>query len=96
MIETPPQPGLLHKLRHLPYAWVVAAAFVLAVFMDILDVTIVNVSLFKISKDLNASLPSTTWMCLATHSAWPFGFRFRAGLAATSPKAVRASGRPNG
>jgi EmrB/QacA subfamily drug resistance transporter len=64
MIETPPQPGLLQKLRHLPYEWIVAAAFVLAVFMDILDVTIVNVSLFKISKDLNASLPSTTWIVL--------------------------------
>lgn len=64
MIETPPQPGLAHKLRHLPYEWIVAAAFVLAVFMDILDVTIVNVSLFKISTDLNASLPSTTWIVL--------------------------------
>jgi EmrB/QacA subfamily drug resistance transporter len=64
MIETPPQPGLLHKLRHPPYEWVVASAFVLAVFMDILDVTIVNVSLFEISKDLNASLPSTTWIVL--------------------------------
>jgi EmrB/QacA subfamily drug resistance transporter len=64
MIESPPQPGLVHKLRHLPYEWVVAAAFVLAVFMDILDVTIVNVSLFKISTDLNASLPSTTWIVL--------------------------------
>jgi EmrB/QacA subfamily drug resistance transporter len=64
MIETTPPLSLLHKLRHLPYEWIVAAAFVLAVFMDVLDVTIVNVSLFKISKDLNASLPSTTWIVL--------------------------------
>jgi EmrB/QacA subfamily drug resistance transporter len=46
------------------YQYVVALAFVLALFMDILDVTIVNVSLFKISKDFGASLGSTTWIVL--------------------------------
>jgi MFS family permease len=46
------------------YKYVVALAFVLALFMDILDVTIVNVSLFKISKDFGASLGATTWIVL--------------------------------
>ncbi len=48
----------------LPYKWVVALAFVLALFMDILDVTIVNVSLFKISQDFDVSLGATTWVVL--------------------------------
>ena len=55
---------MFQKLRSIPYQWVVASAFVLAIFMDILDVTIVNVSLFNISKDFHASLPSTTWIVL--------------------------------
>jgi EmrB/QacA subfamily drug resistance transporter len=50
--------------RRMQYKYVVALAFVLALFMDILDVTIVNVSLFEISKDFNASLGATTWIVL--------------------------------
>jgi EmrB/QacA subfamily drug resistance transporter len=50
--------------RRMQYKYVVALAFVLALFMDILDVTIVNVSLFKISKDFGASLGATTWIVL--------------------------------
>jgi EmrB/QacA subfamily drug resistance transporter len=46
------------------YQWVVATAFVLALFMDILDVSIVNVSLVKISQDFKASIGSTTWIVL--------------------------------
>jgi MFS family permease len=46
------------------YQWIVATAFVLALFMDILDVTIVNVSLVKIAEDFKASLGSTTWIVL--------------------------------
>jgi EmrB/QacA subfamily drug resistance transporter len=48
----------------MPYQYVVALAFVLALFMDILDVTIVNVSLFEISKDFGVSIGATTWIVL--------------------------------
>ncbi len=51
-------------LDRFEYKWVVATAFVLALFIDILDVTIVNVSLFAIAKDFNAELSSTTWIVL--------------------------------
>lgn len=50
--------------KRLEYQWVVAIAFVLALFMDILDITIVNVSLFAISKEFNASIGATTWIVL--------------------------------
>jgi EmrB/QacA subfamily drug resistance transporter len=51
-------------LERFEYKWVVATAFVLALFIDILDVTIVNVSLFNIARDFNAELSSTTWIVL--------------------------------
>ena len=38
--------------------------FVLALFMDILDVTIVNVSLVAISEEFGVSVPNTTWIIL--------------------------------
>ena len=51
-------------LRRLPYQWIVAITFVLALFMDILDVTIVNVSLVTISQQFGASVSDTTWIVL--------------------------------
>lgn len=51
-------------LKRIPYQNVVAMVFVLALFMDILDVTIVNVSLFAIATDFNTSLAATTWIVL--------------------------------
>jgi EmrB/QacA subfamily drug resistance transporter len=51
-------------LRRVPYQWVVASTFVLALFMDILDVTIVNVSLVEISRQFDASIGTTTWIVL--------------------------------
>jgi EmrB/QacA subfamily drug resistance transporter len=46
------------------YKWVVATAFVLALFIDILDVTIVNVSLVKIAEEFDTSVGTTTWIVL--------------------------------
>lgn len=51
-------------LERFEYKWVVATAFVLALFIDILDVTIVNVSLFSIARDFKTELSSTTWIIL--------------------------------
>lgn len=56
--------SLTKVLERFEYKWVVASAFVLALFIDILDVTIVNVSLFAIAKDFKAELSSTTWIVL--------------------------------
>jgi EmrB/QacA subfamily drug resistance transporter len=46
------------------YKKVVATAFVLALFIDILDLTIVNVSLRAIAVDFSASIGTTTWIVL--------------------------------
>ncbi len=46
------------------YKWVVATAFVMALFIDILDVTIVNVSLVKIAGEFKTSVGTTTWIVL--------------------------------
>jgi EmrB/QacA subfamily drug resistance transporter len=46
------------------YKWVVATTFVMALFIDILDVTIVNVSLFTISNEFDTSVGNTTWIVL--------------------------------
>ncbi len=46
------------------YKWVVATAFVLALFIDILDITIVNVSLVKIAGEFDTSVGTTTWIVL--------------------------------
>jgi EmrB/QacA subfamily drug resistance transporter len=51
-------------VRKPSYQQIVASVFVLALFMDILDLTIVNVSLFAISKEFNTSLATTTWIVL--------------------------------
>ncbi len=51
-------------LSRVPYKWIVAIVFVMALFIDILDVTIVNVALTSISADLGGSFSDTTWISL--------------------------------
>jgi EmrB/QacA subfamily drug resistance transporter len=52
------------SLKKIPYQWLVAIVFVLALFMDILDITIVNVSLVAISEEFKVSVADTTWVIL--------------------------------
>jgi EmrB/QacA subfamily drug resistance transporter len=52
-------------IRRLPEKWLVALVFVLALFIDILDVTIVNVSLVAIGSSFDSSIGATTWVVLA-------------------------------
>ena len=47
-------------LKRFPYKWVVAAVFVMALFMDILDMTIVNVSLVAIGKSFKVGVALTS------------------------------------
>ena len=48
--------------RHMAYKWVVAIVYVSALFLDIMDTTIVNVALPKISADLHTT--SAEWVVL--------------------------------
>src|SRR5438046_2261449 len=45
------------RLRDLPYKWLVAVAFVSALFMDIMDATVVNVALPTLGRDFRAGPP---------------------------------------
>ena len=57
-------PAPFNPLRRLPYKWIVATVFVMALFIDILDLTAVNVSLVSMSQAFNASVSATTWVVL--------------------------------
>ena len=53
-----------NPLTKVPYKWVVASVFVMALFIDILDLTAVNVSLVSMSSAFKASVATTTWVVL--------------------------------
>lgn len=57
-----PSPRALRE--RLPYKWVVAAVFVVGLFMDIMDTTIVNVALKTMADDLGAELADVEWIVL--------------------------------
>ena len=59
-----PQPTANFLGRTVPYKWLVAAAFVLGLFMDILDTTIVNVALPTLERQFQAPLSSIEWVVL--------------------------------
>ncbi len=48
--------------RTVPYKWLVAVAFVLGLFMDILDTTIVNVALPTLSREFGADTNTIEWV----------------------------------
>ena len=50
------------KLHRLDYKWIVAIAFILGIFMDILDTTIVNVALPAIAEDFGVNDSSIQWI----------------------------------
>jgi EmrB/QacA subfamily drug resistance transporter len=49
-------------LSRVPYKWLVAIAFVAGFFMDLMDVTIVNVAIPTLSKQLNAPNTKLEWV----------------------------------
>ena len=55
----------LHKLRRVHSPWIVLAVLGTAQFIDILDVTIVNVALPHISRDLHFGAASVQWVITA-------------------------------
>jgi EmrB/QacA subfamily drug resistance transporter len=50
------------RLRSVPYKWLVAAAFVSGLFMEILDTTIVNVALPTIGREFEAGNETLQWV----------------------------------
>ncbi len=50
------------KLRTLDYKWIVAIAFIMGIFMDILDTTIVNVALPAIAEDFGVNDTTIQWV----------------------------------
>jgi len=48
--------------RHLEYKYIVGAVFVIGLFMDLLDMTIVNVALPTFAKDFDASTTTIEWV----------------------------------
>jgi EmrB/QacA subfamily drug resistance transporter len=50
------------RLAHVEYKWLVAAAFVFGIFMDLLDITIVNVALPTLEKEFDTSNGGLEWI----------------------------------
>src|SRR5580765_183406 len=50
------------KIRNVEYKWLVAAAFVFGIFMDLMDITIVNVALPTLGHVFHASPSSLEWV----------------------------------
>jgi EmrB/QacA subfamily drug resistance transporter len=50
--------------NRIPYKWIVAAIFVCAMFIDILDTTIVNVALPELGREFHATTASIEWIVL--------------------------------
>jgi EmrB/QacA subfamily drug resistance transporter len=50
------------RLRNVPYKYLVAAAFVVGLFMDLMDLTIVNVALPALGKEFHASPAQLEWV----------------------------------
>ncbi|MEY2627363.1 MAG: hypothetical protein RJB08_1122 [Actinomycetota bacterium] len=51
-------------MKRIEYKWVVAVTFVLGLFMEIMDTTIVNVAIPTLRKDFNASTAGIEWIVL--------------------------------
>src|ERR1043166_2025382 len=50
------------KLGRIEYKWIVAAAFVFGIFMDILDTTVINVALPTLGRAFHASTATLEWV----------------------------------
>src|SRR5436189_3452504 len=61
----PAGPGRTEASGRYPHRWLAAVAMMIAVLMDMIDVTIVNVALPTIRRDLGASATQLEWMVSA-------------------------------
>src|SRR6476619_4963930 len=61
-VEAPPQPPVgSHPAHPLVNPWIIALSVMFATFMEVLDTTVVNVSLPHIAGSLSASIDEATW-----------------------------------
>src|SRR5215204_2552270 len=54
--------SLIARLQSLEYKWLVAAVFVVGIFMDLLDTTVVNVALPTLGEEFDASNTTLQWV----------------------------------
>lgn len=52
----------MRVIRRIEYKWIVAAAFVFGIFMDIMDMTVINVALPTLARDFHASTDTLEWV----------------------------------
>lgn len=52
---------MINRILRMPYKYQVAAVFIFGLFMDIMDSTVVNVALPKLSADFHASTSAVEW-----------------------------------
>jgi EmrB/QacA subfamily drug resistance transporter len=52
------------RFGNVPYKWIVAMIFVIGLFMDIMDTTIVNVALPTLRKEFNATEAAVEWVVI--------------------------------
>src|SRR5512135_2394698 len=52
----------MRRLNHVEYKYLVAAGFIVAMFMDLMDLTIVNVALPTLGEEFNAGKSSLEWV----------------------------------
>jgi MFS family permease len=69
-----------------PYKWLVAVAFVAGLFMDLMDVTIVNVALPTLGRDFGVSTDTLEWVITGYLISLAIWIRPRAGLAIGSDR----------
>lgn len=55
----------MNLLHHVEYKWLVAAVFVSGLFMDLLDMTIVNVALPTLGREFDADVSQLEWVVTA-------------------------------
>jgi len=56
---------MVHKFRSIEYKWIVAMIFVVGLFMDLLDTTIVNVALPTLAANFHSSNAGLEWVVTA-------------------------------
>lgn len=52
---------MIYRLRHLEYKWLVAIVFISGLFLDMVDMTVVNVAIPQLGRDFHAGTSHVEW-----------------------------------
>jgi MFS family permease len=74
----------------LEYKWLVGIVYVLALFMDLLDMTVTNVAIPTLAKEFSATTTTIEWV-LRLLPAWRCSSRSPAGSVTVGTKRVRVA-----